>query len=89
MKTSAPASFEPLRVAGARSNGKAGRISRRSVFRLGLAAAGGLLPTGCLSAPSHRYLSRIYDVPAQRHGPDRNPIIVIPGILGSRQLLDR
>lgn len=84
MKTRASASSESLGGAAARPIGKAGRITRRSLFRFGLAAAGGLLPTAGLSAPAHRYLSRIYDVPARRHGPDRNPIIVIPGILGSR-----
>jgi len=33
-------------------------------------------------------LKAVYDRGAQYHGPDRNPIIVIPGILGSRLVDD-
>lgn len=40
--------------------------------------------TSCLSVPAHRYLGDIYNRGAKRHGPDRNPIVLIPGILGSR-----
>ena len=41
--------------------------------------------SGCASTASQRAnLKQIYDRTAQYHKPDRNPIIVIPGILGSR-----
>ena len=42
--------------------------------------------TACSSTPkqSTENLKRIYDKSAQYHLPDRNPVIVIPGILGSR-----
>ncbi len=60
------------------------RYTRRGALALGLAAAGSTLLSGCLSTSRHPYISKIYDSPAQRHSPDRNPIIVIPGILGSR-----
>jgi hypothetical protein len=44
---------------------------------------------GCASAPSQRTtLKQNYDRTAQYHMPDRNPIIVIPGILGSRLVDD-
>ena len=39
------------------------------------------------SCATRRYspdLAQIYDRSAQSHGPDRNPIIVIPGALGTR-----
>lgn len=43
------------------------------------------LLAGCASSSAHRTnLKEIYDKSAQYHAPDRNPIIVIPGILGSR-----
>ncbi len=42
------------------------------------------LAPGCVGAPPVPDLGRIYDRAAQYHGADRNPIIVIPGILGSR-----
>ena len=38
---------------------------------------------GCGSNPGPE-LALLYTPAAQYHGPDRNPIIVIPGILGSR-----
>lgn len=45
---------------------------------------------GCVSEPSHHEkLKQVYDRTAQYHGPDRNPIIVIPGILGSRLVDDK
>ena len=49
---------------------------RRFVFLLLLAA--------CSSAPESADLGRLYTRAAQDHGPNRNPVIVIPGILGSR-----
>ncbi len=43
----------------------------------------------CASAPNQRTtLKKNYDRTAQYHLPDRNPIIVIPGILGSRLVDD-
>lgn len=48
-----------------------------------------LLLTACASAPTQRAtLKQVYDRSAQYHAPDRNPIIVIPGILGSRLVDD-
>ncbi|MEM9110780.1 MAG: hypothetical protein AAGC72_12225 [Planctomycetota bacterium] len=42
-----------------------------------------LVLVGCSSAPRPD-LGAIYDEPAQKIGPQRNPVIVIPGILGSK-----
>jgi hypothetical protein len=38
----------------------------------------------CTSAPEPPDFPRLYNQAAQYHGSDRNPVIVIPGILGSR-----
>ena len=43
--------------------------------------------SACLSQPD-RTLSILYEQSAQYHKPDRNPVIVIPGILGSRLVDD-
>jgi hypothetical protein len=53
------------------------RLSRRSLL-----AAAGL--AGCAREPREAELSLIYNPAAQHHGIDRNPIVVIPGLLGSR-----
>jgi hypothetical protein len=55
------------------------RFGRRSL--LGGGAALGL--AGCTTAPEAD-LALIYNRAAQHHGIDRNPIVVIPGLLGSR-----
>ena len=49
-----------------------------------------ILLTACSSTPtqSTANLKQIYDRSAQYHLPDRNPVIVIPGILGSRLIDD-
>jgi hypothetical protein len=45
--------------------------------------------TGCQSLGKHEAdVKIIYERSAQYHMPDRNPVIVIPGILGSK-LIDR
>jgi len=45
--------------------------------------------TACASSSKQTVnIKSIYDKSAQYHGPDRNPIIVIPGILGSRLVDD-
>ncbi len=45
--------------------------------------------TACASSQNRQVnLKKIYDKTAQYHLPDRNPIIVIPGILGSRLVDD-
>ena len=45
--------------------------------------------TACASGPKQRVdLKKIYDKSAQYHAPDRNAVIVIPGILGSRLIDD-
>lgn len=43
-----------------------------------------LLMTGCASEPPSANLSIIYNKAAQGIGDDRNPVVVIPGILGSK-----
>ncbi|MEO1473712.1 MAG: hypothetical protein AAFS03_07190 [Pseudomonadota bacterium] len=47
----------------------------------------GLVMASCASGPPQADLNAIYERSAQYHKPDRNPVIVIPGILGS-QLVD-
>ena len=53
-----------------------------------LLAVGGVLSmlflSGCGSSRETPDLSRLYDRAAQYHGVDRNPIILIPGILGTK-----
>jgi pimeloyl-ACP methyl ester carboxylesterase len=46
----------------------------------------GLWGPACAWRQSDTDLALIYNAAAQHHGPDRNPIIAIPGILGSRLL---
>ena len=61
-----------------------GRIVRL-VFSVCLAG----IVAGCASTSKQSVdLKAIYDKSAQYHAPDRNPIIVIPGILGSRLVDD-
>jgi len=51
----------------------------------GFAGFAAFILTACVSAPTQRdTLKQSYDRVAQYHSPDRNPVIVIPGILGSR-----
>ena len=57
----------------------------RQYVLLSLIAVFGL--SACLSQPD-RTLSILYEQSAQYHKPDRNPVIVIPGILGSRLVDD-
>lgn len=46
--------------------------------------------TGCAAFQSSRAnIGELYNQAAQNHGPDRNPIIVIPGILGSKLYDDK
>ncbi len=55
-------------------------IKRSSAVLLVLAAAGG---TGCAQRIRIPDLSGIYNRAAQAHDELRNPVILIPGILGS------
>lgn len=57
--------------------------SRRALLSAGLA---GMALGGCAAWPETGGpdLRIVYNRAARSHGPDRNPIIVIPGILGSR-----
>lgn len=49
-----------------------------------LAALGmGLLAAGCVAGYHPPEMARLYDRAAQHHGPDRNPVVVIPGMTGS------
>ena len=43
-----------------------------------------LLLTGCLATLTTPDFGRFYDPAAAERHPDRNPVIVIPGFLGSR-----
>ncbi|MEM1166287.1 MAG: hypothetical protein AAGI30_08355 [Planctomycetota bacterium] len=43
-----------------------------------------VVATGCSLSPAAPDLGRIYNEPAQNIGADRNPVIVIPGVLGSK-----
>jgi len=53
--------------------------------RLALLLSGILMLAGCASAPDQdMVLKSLYDRSAQYKQPDRNPVIVIPGILGSK-----
>ena len=55
-----------------------------------LIGIGAALLAACSSTPDQRTtLKQTYDRTAQYHLPDRNPVIVIPGILGSRLVDDR
>lgn len=59
------------------------------LLQWGLTGLAMLLLTACASAPTQREtLKQSYDRAAQYHSPDRNPVIVIPGILGSRLVDD-
>ncbi|MEM6457705.1 MAG: hypothetical protein AAF772_21630, partial [Acidobacteriota bacterium] len=57
---------------------RAGRIALLMLLLAPLAVA------GCRSAPILPNLGTLYQRAAQDHGPTRNPVVVIPGILGSR-----
>ena len=52
--------------------------------RLLLVALIGLLLLGCSSSEETADLSALYDRAAQYHGVERNPIILIPGLIGSK-----
>jgi len=56
----------------------------RSALILSLCVAVGGL-NACATSNTQRVdIKKVYDKAAQYHLPDRNPIIVIPGILGSK-----
>ncbi len=55
--------------------------ARRATLALGLAL---LAITGCRAFTPSPDLRLLYERSAQLHGPDRNPVIVIPGLLGTR-----
>jgi hypothetical protein len=65
------------------SAGPSAATTRRGLLTAGLA---GVALSGCAVLPDAGGpdLRIVYNRAAQAHGPDRNPIIVIPGILGSR-----
>lgn len=56
----------------------------RSCFLLAASVSLLVSTFGCASRESSLEFALIYNRAAQHHGPDRNPIIAIPGILGSR-----
>lgn len=57
---------------------------RRTQARVRFVMGSALLCMAACSGPPRADLARIYNRAAMDHGPERNPIIVIPGILGSR-----
>lgn len=58
-----------------------GRLVSRSVC---IVAASGCLLLACCQGPPQTDLAAIYNTPAQQIGEERTPVVVIPGILGSR-----
>lgn len=58
-------------------------LRRRGTFESAVVAAV-LVTVGCSTTLVPPDLGALYSRSAQAHGPDRNPIVVIPGILGSR-----
>jgi len=58
--------------------------TRRQILRglFGMSGAAGM--PSCASPRHHAHLGSLYNAAAQRDEPGRNPVIVIPGILGSR-----
>lgn len=58
------------------------RIGPRGIRLLVLVGALGLF--GCASSEPTPDLARLYDRAAQYHGVERNPVILVPGILGSK-----
>ncbi len=69
-----------------RTSARAGRVALVVAAALGLAAAIALAAVaGWATTVAHTPdLRAIYDEPAQKIGDHRNPVILIPGILGSR-----
>ncbi len=64
-----------------------GCLARRWWILLAIAVAGSgflCLATGCRSSRPTPDLSVLYERAAQYHGVERNPIILVPGILGSK-----
>ncbi len=58
----------------------AGVLCRHSGWLWGIAL---VTLVGCVQLKPNPYLASIYETPAQHNRPDRNPVIVIPGILGT------
>ncbi|MEM7683066.1 MAG: hypothetical protein AAF288_14020 [Planctomycetota bacterium] len=56
----------------------------RSAFRIALCVLCALATLPACNQPHVPDIAAIYTQAAQHHGPDRNPVIVIPGILGSK-----
>ncbi|UPY37959.1 hypothetical protein [Sediminicoccus sp. KRV36] len=63
---------------------QAWRWTRRGLLLGGAAAAGGYATLKLRPAETEADLHLLYTPSAMQHGVDRNPIIVIPGLLGSR-----
>ncbi len=59
-------------------------MQRRPWTRLTLTAMALILTGGCASVDQGPELGELYDRAAQHHSPMRHPVIVIPGILGSK-----
>ena len=55
-------------------------------MKLGVMIIAGLFLAGCVSSPKPPDLKAIHNEAAMRHGPETNPIIVIPGVFGLRLL---
>ena len=64
-------------------------MALNQTVKLGIFCAMSIVLTSCATSSRQQVdLKTIYDKSAQYHKPDRNPIIVIPGILGSRLVDD-
>jgi len=59
-------------------------VTRSAPFVIASAMFAGFVLTGCSSNIPMPDLGERYNRTAQYHGPERNPVIVIPGILGSK-----
>ncbi len=60
----------------------------RGVFRWLVLTATLALASCSTSGPQPPDFGKLYSTAAMQHGPDRNPVIVIPGILGSKLIDD-
>ena len=73
----------PGRARHRRRSGLVSALALALTTAMGCAAAAPVLP-GLEAATPEPELALIYNPSARYHGPDRNPIIVIPGLLGTR-----
>lgn len=64
-------------------------MTLRQTFRFIVLSSAAVSLSACITGSKQKVnVKKIYEQSAQYHLPDRNPIIVIPGILGSRLVDD-